>query len=110
MSHSFGPVVSLDAEPDELDVIASSRSSTTLIGDGSPPVEEEKPTIRLRVSPSRNDLQSGENILMTGKRTRTTSFSATDNGANSQKKQKMQDKKAVRCYGSLWELTLMTIL
>ncbi|KAG1809082.1 SNF2 family N-terminal domain-containing protein [Suillus subaureus] len=31
---------------------------------------------------------------MTGKRVRTSSFSATDNGANSQKKQKMQDKKA----------------
>lgn len=94
MSHSFGPVNLLDAEPDELDVIASSRSSTTLIGDGSPPVEEEKLTIRLRVSPSRNDLRSGENIQMAGKRVRTTSFSAIDNGANSQKRQKIQDKKA----------------
>jgi SWI/SNF-related matrix-associated actin-dependent regulator of chromatin subfamily A member 5 len=96
MSHSFGPVDFSDVEPDELDVIASSRSSTTLIGDGSPPVQEEKPTIRLRVSPSRNDLQSGEDIQMTGKRVRTSSFSAIDNGTNSQKKQKMQDKKAVR--------------
>lgn len=102
MSHSFGPVNLLDAEPDELDIIASSRSSTTLIGDGSPPVEEEKLTIRLRVSPSRNDLRSGETIQMAGKRVRTTSFSAIDNGANSQKRQKIQDKKAVRFIAVLW--------
>jgi hypothetical protein len=108
MSHSFEPVIFRDAESDELDVIASSRSSTTLIGDGSPPVEEGKPTIRLRVSPSRNDLQNGENIQMMGKRARTTSFSAINNGANSQKKQKMQDKKAVRYYSSFAELMLMT--
>lgn len=93
MSHTLGVVNSVAKEHDELDIIGSSRSSTTLIGDQTPPVEEEKATIKLRVSHTCNDLQAGQSIRATGKRVRTESISAVENGG--QKKQKMQDKKAV---------------
>ncbi|OJA12457.1 hypothetical protein AZE42_08057 [Rhizopogon vesiculosus] len=91
MSHTFEPVNSVAKEHDELDVIGSSRSSTTIIDDEAPPIEED---IKLHVSRTRNALQGGESIQATGKRVRTVSLSTVENGANSgQKKQKMQDKK-----------------
>jgi hypothetical protein len=97
MSHTFKAVNSVAKEHDELDLIGSSRSSTTIIGDEAPPIEEQKFTIKLRVSRTRNASQGGESIQATGKRVRTVSLSAAENDANSgQKKQKMQDRKAVR--------------
>ncbi|OAX35586.1 hypothetical protein K503DRAFT_358854, partial [Rhizopogon vinicolor AM-OR11-026] len=95
MSHAFEAVSSVAKEHDELDVIGSSRSSTTIFGDEAPPIEEEKFTIKLRVSRTRNASQGGESVQATGKRVRTISLSAVENDGNSgQKKQKMQDKKA----------------
>jgi SWI/SNF-related matrix-associated actin-dependent regulator of chromatin subfamily A member 5 len=94
MSHTFGTVDSVAKEHDELDVIGSSRSSTTVIGDGTPSVEEDKYTIKLRVPRTRIASQAGESTLAVGKRVRTLSAVGHD-GNSGQKKQKMQDKKAV---------------
>jgi len=108
MTSTFGTVEG--TEHDELDVIDSSRSSMTLIGDGPPPVKEEKLAIKLRVSPSRNALQGGENIQTAGKRVRTVSLSVIDNNPNSRKKQKMQDNKAVGSIFCHVKLDLMLMI
>jgi SWI/SNF-related matrix-associated actin-dependent regulator of chromatin subfamily A member 5 len=80
MPYTLGAVNYVAKGYDELDVIDGSRSSTTVIGDGTPPVA----------------LQGGEDTQATGKRVRTLSLSAAENGGNfGQKKQKLQDKKAV---------------
>ena len=103
MSLTFGAdsVAKLE-EHDELDLIGSSRSSTTLVGDGAPTVEHNNFTIKLRARPTPNALKGGESIQTTGKRVRTVSLSAIENEGNSgPKRQKMQDKKAV---GSLFFL------
>lgn len=96
MPYTLGAVNYVAEGYDELDVIDGSRSSTTVIGDGTPPVEEDQSTIKLRVSHTRNALQGGEDTQATGKRVRTLSLSAAENGGDfGQKKQKLQDKKAV---------------
>ncbi|KIJ64208.1 hypothetical protein HYDPIDRAFT_28649 [Hydnomerulius pinastri MD-312] len=77
--------IDLDDEADELDVIgvSSSTRSTTVVGDTTPPYDDKHKIASMDAS----GFADGGRV--TGKRTRTTSFSG-----EGQKKQKMQDKKA----------------
>ncbi|KAF9219876.1 hypothetical protein BS17DRAFT_371007 [Gyrodon lividus] len=95
MESSFGRLVNVahgKLNTDEINVIGASSStrSTTVIGDATPPHEDKHQIISKDIS---------KRISVTGKRTRTTSFSDdadVSDGADVavQKKQRTQDKKA----------------
>ncbi|KAH7906758.1 P-loop containing nucleoside triphosphate hydrolase protein [Hygrophoropsis aurantiaca] len=84
-------MIDLTEDIDELDVLGSSRSSTTLIDDLSPPTMIVKTGVRLSMRPRQPGGEPDLSETNAGKRARRLSVSGLEPG---QKKQKMEDKKA----------------